>query len=280
MSLTSSFAPAGKRIDGRPRGLFQRLNPPIRDWHGQRVWIVGASSGIGEALARALASRGARLALSARREEPLHALAAEACPDALVLPLDVTDAGRVGDAVEHIDQTWGGVDLVIWLAGTYAPMRAQDFDLEAARKMLDANLGGALNGVAALLPLLRRQRAGGLALVSSVAGYRGLPKSLAYGPGKAAVINLAESLWLDLSGDGIGIWLVNPGFVATPLTAGNDFPMPGLLTPTQAADAIIRGFAAGRFEIHFPRRFTLWMQLLRLLPDRIYFAAVRRITGL
>lgn len=280
MPLTSSFAPADKAAGHRPRGLFRALNRPIRDWRGQRVWIVGASSGIGEALARALAARGARLALSARREDALRGLSADVCPDALVLPLDVTDAGSVGATVARIEGQWGGIDLVIWLAGTYAPMRAQDFDLSLARAMLDANLGGALNGVAALVPLLRRQGGGGLALVSSVAGYRGLPKSIAYGPGKAAVINLAESLWLDLSGEGIGIWLVNPGFVATPLTADNDFPMPGLLTPEQAADAMIRGFATGRFEIHFPKRFTLWMQLLRLLPDRIYFAAVRRITGL
>src|SRR5690606_40591844 len=134
-------------------------------------------------------------------------------------------------------------------AGTYAPMRAQQFDLARARAMLDANLHGVLNGLAALLPMCERNTCGGLALVSSVAGYRGLPKSLAYGPGKAAVINLAETLWLDLSGEGISIWLVNPGFVATPLTADNDFPMPGLLTPEQAADAMIRGFATGRFEI-------------------------------
>src|SRR5690606_8311212 len=165
-------------------------------------------------------------------------------------------------------------------AGTYAPMRAQQFDLTRARTMLDANLHGVLNGLAALLPMCGRESCGGLALVSSVAGYRGLPKSLAYGPGKAAVINLAETLWLDLSPDGIGVWLVSPGFVDTPLTAANDFAMPGLMRPDDAARAMIDGFARGRFEIHFPKRFTLWLQLLRLLPDRLYFAAVRRVTRL
>lgn len=276
----NGFAPPDQPATRRRWRFLRPLNPPIADWAGRRVWIVGASSGIGEALARALSARGARLALSARREPALQALVADACPDALALPLDVTDAAGVRQAAHRLEREWGGIDLVVWLAGTYAPMRAQDYDLDRARAMLDANLGGAMNGVAALLPLFGRQQGGALALVSSVAGYRGLPKSLAYGPGKAAVINLAETLWLDLSGEGIGVWLINPGFVATPLTAANDFPMPGLLTPAQAADAIIRGFARGRFEIHFPRRFTLWMQLLRLLPDRLYFAAVRRITGL
>jgi len=279
MPTMQSFAPAAGR--SRRRSLWLRpLNPPIADWRGLRVWIVGASSGIGEALARELGGRGARLALSARREPPLHALLAQAPAGGLALPLDVTDAEAVRAATARIEREWGGVDLVVWLAGTYSPMRAPQFDLARALAMLDANLHGVLNGLAALIPLLRRQRAGGIALVSSVAGYRGLPKSLAYGPGKAAIINLAETLWLDLAPEGIGVWLVNPGFVDTPLTAANDFAMPGLMQPRDAARAMIDGLERGRFEIHFPRRFTLWMKLLRLLPDRLYFAAVRRFTGL
>jgi short-subunit dehydrogenase len=166
------------------------------------------------------------------------------------------------------------------LAGDYLPMRAEEFDLDRARKLIDANLHGVLNGLAAVLPVLLRQKSGGIALVSSVAGYRGLPKALAYGPGKAAVINLAESLWLDLAPLGVGVWLVNPGFVQTPLTAMNDFRMPALIQPADAAREMIKGFASGRFEIHFPKRFTFWMRLLRLLPYRLYFAAVRRATGL
>jgi short-subunit dehydrogenase len=117
-------------------------------------------------------------------------------------------------------------------------------------------------------------------VVSSVAGFRGLPKSLAYGPTKAALINLAETLYLDLRHEGVGVSVVNPGFVETPLTAQNNFPMPGLITPDQAAQAILQGWAAGRFEIDFPKRFTFWMRLLRLLPSRPYFAAVARFTGL
>src|SRR5690606_35513078 len=199
----------------RRRRPFAPLNEPVRDWNGRRVWIVGASSGIGAALARQLAARGARLALSARRPAPLHALLSRTRAQALVLPLDVTDAQAVAGAAARLEAEWGGVDLVLWLAARYAPMRAQDFDLEQAHAIVDANLGGVLNGIAAVLPMLRRQRHGGIALVASVAGYRGLPKSLVYGPTKAALINLAESLYMDLHPENIGVWLVSPGFVDT-----------------------------------------------------------------
>jgi NAD(P)-dependent dehydrogenase (short-subunit alcohol dehydrogenase family) len=257
------------------------MNPPIEDWRGRRVWLVGASSGIGEALARRLLAAGARVALSARRAAPLAELAgaAESAERALVLPMDVTDAASVRAAHDRMVSQWGGVDLAIWVAGTYSAMRADDFDLEAALAIVETNLDGALHGLQVLLPTLRRQRSGGIALVSSVAGYRGLPKSLAYGPTKAALINLAESLYLDLHPLGIGVYLVNPGFVETPLTAGNDFRMPALISSDEAAARILDGLARGRFEIHFPARFTLALHLLRLLPYRLYFAAIRRITG-
>jgi NAD(P)-dependent dehydrogenase (short-subunit alcohol dehydrogenase family) len=122
--------------------------------------------------------------------------------------------------------------------------------------------------------------AGHISLVSSVAGMRGLPKSLAYGPTKAALINLAETLYLDLRPSGIGVSVINPGFVETPLTAQNDFAMPALITPAQAAQAVLGGWARGDFEIHFPKRFTHWLKFLRLLPYRVYFPLVRKMTGL
>lgn len=255
------------------------LNPRVTDWRGQRVWLVGASSGIGEALARVLLDRGARIALSARRAESLQALAGQAQERCVVLPLDVTDATAVKAATSALLEVWGGIDLVVWLAGTYAPMRADQFDLAAARQMLDINLGAVYNGLDALLPVLFAQRSGGIALVSSVAGYRGLPRALAYGPSKAGLNNLAESLWLDLHPRGIGVWLINPGFVSTPLTAKNDFQMPAIISTDQAAQHIVRGLERGGFEIHFPRRFTLWMKLLRVLPTRLCFAVLRRMTG-
>ena len=260
--------------------MFAPLNPRIGDWRGRRVWLVGASSGIGEALARRLADRGARLALSARREAPLRALAAAHAPEALVEPLDVADAAAVQAAHDRIVDAWQGLDLVVWLAGTYAPMRGTEFDLRLALDTLAANQTGLLHGAAAVLPTLVRQRSGGLAIVSSVAGYRGLPRALAYGPTKAALINFAETLYLDLHPIGVGVYLINPGFVETPLTAQNDFRMPALISTDEAAREIVEGFERGRFEIHFPRRFTRTMKLLQLLPQRLYFAAVRRATGL
>lgn len=255
------------------------LNPRLREWRGRRVWIVGASSGIGEALSRALASRGARLALSARRAEPLSALARDLPCEALVLPLDVTDVASLRQACEALIAQWQEIDLVVWLAGDYRPMRADNFDLAQARRLLDINLLSAYNGLEVLLPVLIAQGAGGIAWVSSVAGYRGLPQALAYGPGKAGLINLAESLYLDLRPKGIGVWLIDPGFVATPLTAQNAFHMPGLISAQEAAQQIIKGFAVGGFEMHFPRRFTWWLKLLRILPTRLYFRAVRAATG-
>ncbi len=142
------------------------------------------------------------------------------------------------------------------------------------------NYTGALRLLDAVLPHMLARHSGHISLVSSVAGFRGLPNGLAYGPTKAALINLAETLYLDLRAAGIGVSLINPGFVETPLTAQNPFTMPALISPAQAAQEILRGWSRGTFDIHFPRRFTRWLKLLRLLPYRLYFAAVHRFTGL
>ena len=276
------------------RGWFAPLNAPIREWAGRRVWIVGASSGIGEALALALARRGARLALSARGRERLEAVCA-ACdaaarpahhtdPPAPALALALAlDLSRVDELVRARDQllaAWGGVDLVVFNAGTYRPLRAWELSAQAVRETLETNLVGTMSATAAVLPTLLAQGHGAIALVGSVAGYGGLPKATVYGPSKAALINFAEVLHLDLSQRGIGVFLIDPGFVATPLTAQNDFAMPALQTPAQAAAAIVDGFARGDFEIHFPKRFTRVLKLLQLLPRRLYFALIRRATGL
>jgi short-subunit dehydrogenase len=250
-------------------------NPRITDWRGKRVWLVGASAGIGAAMARELAGRGARLALSARSADKLAALG---LAGALLLPCDATDAAALRAARDTLVATFGGVDLVIYLAGDYVPMRAEDFDLATAERVLTVNFNGALRLAAAVLGDLRP--GGGIAFVASVAGYRGLPRALCYGPGKAALIHFAEVLHLDLAPRGIGVWAINPGFVATRLTAQNDFAMPALMTPEAAAVAAVDGFAAGKFEIHFPRRFTRVLKLLRLLPYRLYFPLIHRATGL
>lgn len=255
------------------------LNPPIADWAGRRCWLVGASTGIGAATARLLLARGAKVAVSARNRAALAGVVAGA-PDGLAVAADVTRPESLAAALDAIRAAWGGVDLVMLLAGAYAPVRAWELTVEQARNHVEVNLMGAYNALAVVLPELLARGAGAVAIVSSVAGYRGLPKALVYGPTKAALINLAETLYLDLAPRGIGVYLINPGFVATPMTAQNEFRMPALVTPEVAAAAIVRGLERGRFEIDFPKRFTLWLKLLRLLPDRLFFAAVRRSTGL
>jgi NAD(P)-dependent dehydrogenase (short-subunit alcohol dehydrogenase family) len=253
-------------------------NPPLTDWKGRVVWIVGASSGIGEATAAALQSRGATTIVSARQIGPL-ARFAERHPGSRALPLDVTDRAQMADALKQVLSQHGRVDLVMYCAGHYRAMRAADFDRDEAVRHLEVNYIGVLNLLEVLLPVLRSQRHGHLSLVASVAGWRGLPQAMAYGPGKAAMQYLADTLYLDLRGTGVGVSVVNPGFVATPLTAGNTFHMPALLTPEDAARHILEGWAQGRYDIHFPKRFTLWLKLLRLLPHWAYVAAVRRATG-
>lgn len=250
------------------------MNPKIVDWRGRRVWLVGASTGIGAALAQALAQRGARLAVSARSAAALQALALDA---ALLLPCNATDVDALRSAHQAITRAWGGVDLVVYLAGDYAPMQVDTFDLARAEQVVAVNFNGAMRLASVVLPHL--QPGAGLALVASVAGYRGLPKALCYGPGKAALIHFAECLHLELAPRGVGVWVVNPGFVQTRLTEHNDFAMPALLTPQQAALALIDDLAKGRFEIHFPPRFTRVMKALSLLPYRWYFPLVRRLTG-
>lgn len=256
------------------------LNQPIRDWRGKRVWVIGASSGIGAALARALLTQGARVALSARNAHGLEQIAATPGATALVLPLDITDAAAMAPALQRVVAAWGGIDLVVWCAGSHHPVRAWELDAADARRLVDVNLNGVINGLPALVRQLLQQNSGGMAIVSSVAGYGGLPSALVYAATKAALINLAETLYLDLAPRGIGVYLINPGFVKTPLTDKNTFKMPALISADEAAREIIAGFARGSFEIHFPRRFTLWLKLLRLLPYRLYFALIHKGTGM
>ena len=260
------------------------LNPRIERWAGKTVWLVGASTGIGRATATALHAAGARVVVSARGREALDRFVSEH-PGSDAIALDATDRDAMRDAAQHIARVHGRIDLAMYCAGTYKPMRAPAFELDVALQHVQVNYVGALYMLDAVLPVLQAQAkagkdAGHISLVSSVAGYRGLPKSLAYGPTKAALINLAETLHLDLSPEGLGISVINPGFVETPLTAGNDFRMPALITPDEAATAILKGWQAGDFEIHFPKRFTLFLKGLRHLGYGAYFAAVRRSTGL
>lgn len=247
------------------------LNPRLRDWQGKTAWLIGASSGIGAATASALHAAGARVIVSAR-QAPLLKQFAATHPGSYALPLDVLDLPALHAAAAEV----GPVDLCVYCAGYYRAMSATNFDLADARRHLDINFSGALHLLDAVLPTLLAAGHGHLSLVSSVAGYRGLPKALAYGPSKAALTHLAEALYLDLHPRGIGVSVVHPGFVKTPMTAQNDFHMPAEISPEQAAQAMLAGWASGSFEIHFPKRFTRFMKALRQLPDLLYFPLVSK----
>lgn len=253
------------------------LNLPITAWASQRVWIVGASSGIGLALAEALLNRGARVAVSARKTAPLAELASRHPDTALAVPMDITRAEDWPEAHGRIIDAWQGIDIMVFCAAAYHPVRAWEIDTDLASRMIDTNLTSALRGIATVLPGMLGKGQGHISLIASVAGYMGLPKSLVYGPTKAALINLAESLYLDVHDKGIGVSIINPGFVDTPLTKGNDFKMPALTSPAVAAEEIIKGLEHGQFEIHFPKRFTCWLRMIRRLPYPVKFRLLKEV---
>ncbi|MYM26444.1 SDR family NAD(P)-dependent oxidoreductase [Duganella sp. FT135W] len=255
---------------------MQPLNLPLRDWTGLRVWVIGASSGIGAALVQDALQEGAWVALSARRIDRLQAVAG-GHPQALVAPLDILDTQAWQERHAQICQQFGGIDLIVFCAAEYHPERSWEVDPEGAARTLQTNLGSVYTGLSTVLPAMLARGSGGIAIVASVAGYLGLPNASVYGPSKAALINLAELLYVDLRPRGLSVYLINPGFVQTPLTAKNNFAMPALQTPQAAARAIHRGLASGRFEIHFPRRFTLALKLLRWLPYRLRFPLISRL---
>lgn len=257
------------------------LNKKITDWSNKRVWIIGASTGIGAALASQLHALNSKVAVSARSADKLDAMVAQLGAErTIALPLDITRVETIKAAEEKLVAAWGGYDLVVFMAGDYTSMRAWELDLKVAKQMVSINWEGILNGLSIVIPRLMQAGNGGIALVSSVAGYRGLPKSLVYGPTKAALINLAEVLYLDLKEKGLDIYVICPGFVKTPMTDKNDFKMPSLITPEEAATEIIKGFKKGEFEIHFPKNFTRMLKTLQLLPYSLYFSAIKKSTKL
>lgn len=237
------------------------------------AWVTGASSGIGEHVALALAAEGWNVLASARRVEPLVALAERAVGPGRIIPvpLDITDA----DGVKAALATHGPIALAVLNAGTYQPDAAKDLDPATFARTIDVNLIGTVNCLAAILPGMITAKRGQVAIVSSVAGYRGLPRSLAYGASKAALNNMTESLKLDVERYGIKVQLVCPGFIKTPLTDKNDFPMPFLMPVERAAARLVAGLKGNGFQITFPRRFTWLLLLLRRFPDALYFMMVR-----
>ena len=244
----------------------------------ERVWIIGASYGIGAALAERLADDGKTVFASARSEDKLQALADKHEGRIHPLPLDITDKTAAAAALAEIEGQGGPPDIVVLNAGSHHPVAAKDFKADDLRKLTELNVMGVANCIEVVLPGMLQRDAGRLAVVASVAGYAGLPTSAYYGCTKGGVINMVESLAFDLRKTGVKLQLINPGFVKTPLTDKNDFAMPFLVTAEHAAEVIAKGLASDKFEIAFPRAFVLILKFLRMLPYRFYFPLVGRST--
>lgn len=250
-------------------------NPPITDWNNKTVWVVGASSGIGEALAVLLTQRGAKVIASARREDRLKSL--EPAPF-MIVPIDVGQDASIANAVQAIGNAGALPDVVFWVAGVYHPMASDAIDLRSVRETFDINTVSGYGGLSCMLKAWAADPAKPRhwSWVSSVAGYRGLPQAAAYGASKAALTYLAEVNHVELKDKNIAVSVVCPGFVETRLTKKNTFTMPAIITPQQAAEQTLKGLGKGQFEIHYPKRFTLWLKLLRVLPYGLYFALIRK----
>ncbi|GGE47858.1 short-chain dehydrogenase [Halopseudomonas oceani] len=242
----------------------------------RRIWLTGASSGIGLALAELLAAEGHRLALTARRRDPLLALASRYPGQVLVITADLTDRHAVQEAGERIEAIWGGLDWAILNAGACEYMELPAFSASLVERVMQVNVLATANCIEAALPLLRHGEQPRLVAVGSSVTYLPLPRAEAYGASKAALRYLMQSLELDLADEGIATTLVSPGFVETPMTASNDFPMPMQLTSKKAAQRILIGLERGQREIRFPGRFIFVLRLLAALPDWLRVALTRR----
>lgn len=244
------------------------------------IWIIGCSSGIGEALARELAAQGANLALSARSKDKLLALNGELNDKHMALPFDAANFAEMQAATEKLKNNWGRIDSIIFLAATYSPGDVSELRHADVERVVQVNLLSAFYLAELALPKLIEQNSGQFILCASVAGYRGLPTGQPYGATKAALINLAESMRAEVRNKNydIDIKIINPGFVKTPLTDKNSFEMPMIITPEQAAKHIAEGMRSKKFEIRFPKFFTFMMKVLEILPYSLYFWTVKKIT--
>jgi len=254
-------------------GIPNSRSGPGRDHLPWRVaWVTGASTGIGRHMAGQLLAAGVKVAVSARSADRLRDMG----EGALAVPLDVTDSQACVAAVAQIEAALGPIDLAVFGAGAYTPVKVDDIDVKVFARTMETNYMGVVNCLAAMAPPMLARRRGHVSWIASVAGYMGLPKAAAYGPTKAALINLAESLEPELRLKGVRLSVINPGFVATPLTAQNDFEMPFLMQPDEAARRSIAGLAEGRFEIAYPRRFVAILRALRMLPYPVFFRLITR----
>ena len=246
--------------------------------YGKRVWLIGASTGIGAALVPALVEKGAQLAISARSADELRALAdaERGSQPVIVKPLDVIEQGAIERTVRELIDAWTAIDVLLYNAGAWAPMDVAQWDVEAFERQVAVNYVGMARAIGAVLPSMIARRRGEIVGVASLSAYGAFPRAEAYGSTKAAVNYMLAALRMDVRKYRIGVTTVNPGFVKTGLTAHNDFPMPFLMEPSEAAEAIVEGLLSGRTEIHFPRRLSLPLKLLTALPRPAYELLVGR----
>jgi short-subunit dehydrogenase len=235
----------------------------------KKIWITGASSGIGKALAEKFAAEGWKVAASARRKEILDEMSNN--KNISSFPLDVTNQVQVNEVFSKIISNFGGLDLCVFSSGTYDPKLEKGINIKQNKFVMETNFFGVLYCIKSVEKYFKDKKDGHISIVSSIAAYRGLPNSSGYGPSKAALTNLSESLYFDFKKYGVRISLVSPGFIKTPLTDKNDFPMPFIKSPEFAAEKMFDGLTKSKaFEIHFPKALTISLKFLRILPYRIY----------
>ena len=235
----------------------------------KKIWITGASSGIGKALAEKFASEGWKVAASARRKEILDEMSSH--ENIFSYPLDVTNQDQIKISFEKIIEDFNGLDLCVFSSGTYDPKLEQEINVKQNKFVMETNFFGVLYCINAVENYFKNKKNGHISIVSSVAAYRGLPNSSGYGPSKAALTNLTESLYFDFKKHNVRISLVSPGFIKTPLTDKNEFPMPFIKSPEFAAEKMFNGLTKSKaFEIHFPKALTILLKIFRILPYKIY----------
>ena len=235
----------------------------------KKIWITGASSGIGKAVAEKFAKEGWLVAVSARRKEILDEMAYQ--QNIFSYPLDVTNKEQVNEVFKKIIKDFGDINLCIFSSGTYDPKNEKTVDIEKITNVINVNFLGVVNCVKAIENYFKKKKAGQISIVSSIAGYRGLPNSSGYGPSKAALTNFTESIYFDFKKFNVNVSLISPGFIKTPLTDKNEFSMPFLETPKFAAKKIYDGLKKNNsFEIHFPKPLTLLLKFFRILPYKVY----------
>ena len=242
----------------------------------KKIWITGASSGIGKSVAEKFANEGWKVAVSARRKELLDELAKN--PNIVSFPLDVTNRNQINEVFKNILDNFGDLDICLFSSGTYEPKDEQNIDSDKIKNVISVNFFGVIDCVKAVEKYFKDKKSGHISIVSSIAGYRGLPNSSGYGPSKAALTNFSESIYFDFKKFGVRVSVVSPGFIKTPLTDKNEFPMPFLKTPEYAAEKIFNGLVkSSAFEIHFPKGLTLTLKFLRILPYRLYLFLVDKL---